>query len=779
MAILQGSQDSDQLTGTPESDKIYGFEGDDVLTGERGNDSIYGGAGNNTLYGGDGSDFLWVGEEAGNNRLFGGDGNDFLTGGSGDDYLSGGAGDDRLQAGDGDDLLFSGTGIDIMYGAQGNDSFNATFADRTDPRRLGLIINEATINSTATDSITAYGEQGDDLIYGTNGNDVLDGGDGDDWLFGADGNDKLISSSGSDVLNGGDGDDLYVVKNAAVLLKDSGGDDSIEVRADWLKVPSSIETRAYGAGIKPLPYWLDASLSDSAAGISQLMTEGNRYYYSFPSQAPEYVTSSESLEYDESKPTEWQALTALQQILTERALAVVSSVTGLTFSPTQNLDRLNTLSFAATAQITALSAFTSPSFAYSGSDILINSVTLDGNNSQDFRDIETASNSFAAPLWLRSIGGALGLKSPTMGTSISAEKPVSGPFLSLEVDIEGGFMRQLALYSPLAGKQEPLILSRMIDGTSNDEVQEHSLALGLLDIAALQFLYGPNTNARQGDDLYLLSADRANFIWDGGGFDTLDASAILSPVTLHLSPGGWGFVGDTANPSILAAGQQTINFGSRIEKVIGTAFADTLVGDELANHLEGGKGDDLLEGGSGIDTALIAAARGQVSMFYGGVVEGEPRWQARHGFERDTLISVERIHFTDSGLALDLTENAGDVAKLLGVLLGADALQDGSLVAIALNYADSGMDLFTLLETGLTFLLGDSPTSQSVVNLLHEALTGATASPEVLSTYGGMLDRGELLPAQLAVLAAETDLNRENIQLIGLVESGLPYALGS
>ena len=116
-----------------------------------------------------------------------------------------------------------------MYGAQGNDSFNATFATRTDPRRLGLIINEATINSTATDSITAYGEQGDDLIYGTNGNDVLDGGDGDDWLFGADGNDKLISSSGRDVLNGGDGDDLYVVKNAAVLLKDSGGDDSIEV----------------------------------------------------------------------------------------------------------------------------------------------------------------------------------------------------------------------------------------------------------------------------------------------------------------------------------------------------------------------------------------------------------------------------------------------------------------------------------------------------------------------------------------------------------------------
>ena len=111
--------------------------------------------------------------------------------------------------------------------------------------------------------------------------------------------------------------------------------------------------------------------------------------------------------------------------------------------------------------------------------------------------------------------------------------------------------------------------------------------------------------------------------------------------------------------------------------------------------------------------------------------------------------------------------------------MGADALQDGSLVATALNYADSGMDLFTLLETGLTFLLGDSPTSESVVNLLHEALTGATASPEVLSTYGGMLDRGELLPAQLAVLAAETDLNRENIQLIGLVESGLPYALGS
>jgi hypothetical protein len=38
-----------------------------------------------------------------------------------------------------------------------------------------------------------------------------------------------------------------------------------------------------------------------------------------------------------------------------------------------------------------------------------------------------------------------------------------------------------------------------------------------------------------------------------------------------------------------------------------------------------------------------------------------------------------------------------------------------------------------------------------------------------------MLDRGEQTWASLGVLAAETDLNRTNINLVGLTDQGLTY----
>ncbi|MBL6805150.1 MAG: hypothetical protein ISQ56_07480, partial [Pseudomonadales bacterium] len=362
-------------------------------------------------------------------------------------------------------------------------------------------------------------------------------------------------------------------------------------------------------------------------------------------------------------------------------------------------------------------------------------------------------------------------------STFASETPVA-PFISVEKDIEQAFRQQLALYSPAAGEQETLVLSRMIDGANGSEAFEHSLALGVLDIAALHYLYGPNPATRAGDDVYALNTTRANFIWDGEGFDTLDASGSLLPVTLYLSPGYWGFVGGAAGASILDAGQQTINFGTRIEKVIGTALGDTLVGDEFNNWLVGGAGNDNLTGGAGVDTALILAKRATttVSRLEGNAIDAQ--WQLKRGTEIDRLTGIERVEFSDYGLALDLDGNAGETAKLLGVLLGADSLSDRELVAAVLDYADSGFSLETMLAIGLNHLLGVSPSGAAVVNLLHRALTGVEARPALLEDYGGRIDRGEMTAVELALLAAETDLNSMNLDLVGVSNTGLAYSLG-
>ncbi|MDB2483460.1 hypothetical protein N9Y16_02605 [Gammaproteobacteria bacterium] len=801
MANILGTSGDDELTGTPAGDQIYGYAGDDILRGNAGNDSLYGGAGNNTLYGGEGNDYLWVADETGNNRLFGDAGNDFITGGSGADFLEGGTGDDRLTAGSGDDTLAgqagddrllagagndtitTGSGVDLVYAGEGDDTVNAVFTDISDPR-LVLTIDPDSSASGGSDAVTAYGEAGADLLYGSQGDDWLDGGLGNDWLFGGAGNDTLVSGGGGDVLHGGEGDDTYTVSEASVWLEDSAGDDTVVVQASWVKIPASIETRNYAAAAKPLPYWLDAMLADGAAWISSLVgtvgaTNTNTYSYGFPSAAPSYYTDADSIERDLGKVAGWQAFNAQQKAFTEQALAVVSAVADVTFVATDAFDQLNTLAFATNSQWSTRAQFAAPTASFAASDVLINRFKLGSEVLAEPAVAAPQTASFEASLWLRAIGGALGLKTPTSEAATFASETPVAPFLSVEIDIEQAFRRQLALYSPLAGEQETLVLSRMLDGANGSEAFEHSLALGVLDIAALHYLYGPNPSRRAGDDIYTLNTARANFIWDGGGFDTLDASGSLLPVTLYLSPGYWGYVGDAAGASIIDAGQQTINFGTRIEKVIGSAMGDTLVGDEFDNWLVGAAGSDKLDGGAGIDTALILAPRATTTLTRLNDGLADAQWQLRRGTEVDNLTGVERVEFSDYGLALDLDGNAGEAVKLLGVLIGADSLSDRGLVAAVLDYADTGLSLEAMLTIGLDLLLGESPSGVAVVNLLHQALTGVEAGPALLADYGGRIDRGEMSAVELALLAAETDLNSANLDLVGLSSNGLAYALGT
>lgn len=79
-----------------------------------------------------------------------------------------------------------GTGQnDLIFGTDGNDNINGGGGDDC---ILGLA--------------------GDDILNGSGGNDVLLGGPGDDTLIGQGGSDRLYGEDGDDVLDGGGGNDL-------------------------------------------------------------------------------------------------------------------------------------------------------------------------------------------------------------------------------------------------------------------------------------------------------------------------------------------------------------------------------------------------------------------------------------------------------------------------------------------------------------------------------------------------------------------------------------------
>jgi len=93
----------------------------------------------------------------------------------------------------------------------GQDSFTYTLSDDLGAQSIGTV----TINVTpaAGDRVGTegndflFGTQGDDTIFGLGGNDFLMGRQGDDMLSGGDGNDRLLGGMGDDVMIGGDGKD--------------------------------------------------------------------------------------------------------------------------------------------------------------------------------------------------------------------------------------------------------------------------------------------------------------------------------------------------------------------------------------------------------------------------------------------------------------------------------------------------------------------------------------------------------------------------------------------
>ena len=186
--------------------------------------------------------------------FWGGSGNDLITGGnqganlgprdlapeqllhySNGDTLNGAAGDDTIRGGGGDDILRGGAGADLLDGGDGFDiaDFSQDLTGSTVDLSLAvqasgdrLISIEAlhgsrfadTFRGTAGADILADSENGDDVIEGLGGNDLIgirhyrrtasdalsnvrvDGGDGDDAIS--------VSGTGTALIFGGSGNDI-------------------------------------------------------------------------------------------------------------------------------------------------------------------------------------------------------------------------------------------------------------------------------------------------------------------------------------------------------------------------------------------------------------------------------------------------------------------------------------------------------------------------------------------------------------------------------------------
>lgn len=240
----------DFLYGGDGADRIYGNGGDDWLIGGRGNDYLDGGAGIDTAAytdvsgavtvdlsitsaqntGSDGFDTLVSIENlisglfndtlrgnAAANVLSGQDGNDTLDGRGGNDTLNGGNGNDTLLGGLGNDLIAADdaglAGNDIVDGGAGTDTLDYTWISGDTGVTLDLRLTTAqTTGGAGIDTVAnvenLIGSVRNDVFYGSDLANRLDGGAGNDWLEGNGGDDVLNGHTGNDLLIGGAGNDI-------------------------------------------------------------------------------------------------------------------------------------------------------------------------------------------------------------------------------------------------------------------------------------------------------------------------------------------------------------------------------------------------------------------------------------------------------------------------------------------------------------------------------------------------------------------------------------------
>jgi len=112
--------------------------------------------------------------------------------------------------------------VPTIIGTPGNDLINGTNGDDVILARGG---NDLINGKNGNDTICAG--PGDDLINGNNGNDWISGGGGKDLINGNNGNDTLSGGPGKDLINGHNGNDTILGGGDDDLLKGHGGNDDI------------------------------------------------------------------------------------------------------------------------------------------------------------------------------------------------------------------------------------------------------------------------------------------------------------------------------------------------------------------------------------------------------------------------------------------------------------------------------------------------------------------------------------------------------------------------
>jgi hypothetical protein len=260
------------------------------------------------------------------------------------------------------------------------------------------------------------------------------------------------------------------------------------------------------------------------------------------------------------------------------------------------------------------------------------------------------------------------------------------------------------------------------------------------------------------------------------GLNTLDCSSLSRGVYINLNANTYSSIGIDAS-GISSLENVFIGPNTKLQKVIGTNDDDVMLGNSLNDVFVPNAGNDVIKGGTGLNTVVLSKSMSQYSVGYD---LPSTSWliSDNDGVSgTKTLSSVARIQFSDLNLALDLsaTQAGGETAEILGAILGPAALKNPGFVGFGLNALDNGTTMNTLMQEALNYELGNNYSAAQEIALLYQNVLGTPAQSSDISYWSNFISTGKYTQTSLAIMAAQSSLNTNNINLSGLSQSGLTY----
>jgi uncharacterized delta-60 repeat protein len=189
--------------------------------------------------------------------------------------------------------------------------------------------------------------------------------------------------------------------------------------------------------------------------------------------------------------------------------------------------------------------------------------------------------------------------------------------------------------------------------------------------------------------------------------------------------------------------------------------------------------DDRIDAGAGLDTVVYVGNAADYAWSRG----DQGQWivqSSAHDGGRDPLQGVERLRFADHAVALDLNGAAGQALRMLGAVLGAQALDDRALVGELLAYVDAhGAQALAdgVQANGTLDRLagGDSP--QALITLLYRNVMQHAPDQAELDWALDLAAQQDWNRADLLLQMAALPQAAQLIDLDGLAAQGVAYAV--